>query len=144
MSEGHNLEAGDEKSINLTQPVSFIENDGSPHILSQISLNEYDQRAFALAIYPGIGRNLVYPTLKLCGESGEVAEKLGKVFRDSAGVIDNDSRLEFLKELGDVLWYVNACARELGSNLNEVALMNLDKLESRKKRGLLGGSGDNR
>ena len=144
MSERNNANAGGDKAINLVSPMSFIENDGLSLVSPCVTIDDYDKRAFALAIYPGIGHNLTYPTLKLCGEAGEVAEKLGKVFRDSAGVIDNETRVLMLKELGDVLWYINACAHELGSNLNEVAVMNLHKLESRAKRGVLGGSGDNR
>jgi len=47
-----------------------------------MTLNEYQRLAISTAIYPDIGENLIYPTLKLCGESGEVAEKVGKSIRD--------------------------------------------------------------
>ena len=47
-------------------------------------------------------------------------------------------------ELGDVLWYVAALSHELGLEMDEVARANLEKLNSRKARGALGGSGDRR
>lgn len=88
--------------------------------------------------------SVVYPALKLAGEAGEFAEKVGKIIRDEAGVISPGARLALLKELGDVLWYVSAAARELKSDLEEVAQMNLDKLAARAAGGKLGGSGDER
>jgi NTP pyrophosphatase (non-canonical NTP hydrolase) len=47
-------------------------------------------------------------------------------------------------ELGDVLWYLSALATELDTNLSSVADKNIQKLFSRKERGVLKGSGDNR
>ena len=51
---------------------------------------------------------------------------------------------ELLKELGDVLWYISQLSAELGLSLEEIASLNLEKLNSRKERGALRGSGDNR
>jgi len=79
-------------------------------------------------------------TLGLVGEAGEVAEKLKKSFRDNA-VLDKE---DMMKELGDVLFYVAALANLYGGTLQEVAELNVSKLESRQKRGVLQGSGDNR
>lgn len=105
----------------------------------EISFQEYSDRAWALSIYPP--HNFDYPFLGLCGESGEVAELRKKAIRDSAGIIDSE-KLE--KELGDVLWYINAIAKQNGLNLAEIAMENIKKLESRQARGKLQGSGDNR
>ena len=82
--------------------------------------------------------------LGLVGESGEVAEKFKKLVRDKQGILTDDDRTEILKELGDVLWYVNAVAHLLGSSLEEVARMNNQKLASRQARQQLHGQGDNR
>lgn len=87
---------------------------------------------------------LVYPVLGLLGEAGEVANKLKKVARDDQGQMDLDKSDEIAAEMGDVTWYVAAVARELGAKLGDIAQSNLNKLFSRKERGVLGGSGDNR
>lgn len=109
-----------------------------------LTFHDYQERSRATAIYPDAGRNFVYPTLGLAGESGEVAEKIKKVLRDRQGRIDDETRAAVEKELGDVLWYVAQLATELGLDLGGVAEKNLAKLASRKERGMLGGSGDGR
>jgi NTP pyrophosphatase (non-canonical NTP hydrolase) len=105
-----------------------------------MNLNEYQQKAISTAIYPKGDNGLIYLTLKLNGEAGEVAEKIGKAIRDSKPL----DREELAKEVGDVLWYVANLADWLDFDLGEIAEMNLAKLQSRKERGVLGGSGDNR
>lgn len=103
-----------------------------------MDFSSYQKRAKSTAIYPEAYK-LVYPALGLAGEAGEVAEKIKKSIRD--GNLDVEG---LKKELGDVLWYIAAIANDIEFDLNEIAQMNLDKLESRKNRGVLGGSGDNR
>ena len=49
-----------------------------------------------------------------------------------------------LKELGDVVFYATALANYFNSDLTEVLQVNMDKLNSRAKRGVIKGSGDNR
>jgi len=83
---------------------------------------------------------LVENTLGLVGESGEVAEKIKKLFRDKGKFSDED----VLKELGDVLFYVVALSNIFGGNLRKTMEMNMAKLDDREKRGKLKGSGDNR
>ena len=87
---------------------------------------------------------LVYPMLGLVGEAGEMANKLKKVARDKGGEMDLDALKDGEKELGDVMWYVAAVATGLRTTLGQVAARNIAKLRSRKDRGVLGGSGDNR
>lgn len=111
---------------------------------SSMDINEYQHAARSTAIYPDACRNMIYPTLGLAGEAGEVAEKVKKVIRDKAGVFDAATRTAIAKELGDVLWYVAQIASELELDLSNVAQGNLDKLADRAKRGQLQGSGDNR
>ena len=103
-----------------------------------MELDEYQKRAEKFAVYPD-NFKVIYPSLGLVGEAGEVAEKVKKWLRD--GAIDKE---EVAKELGDVMWYIAALARDLGYPLSDIAQMNLDKLTSRKKRGKIRGSGDNR
>jgi len=103
----------------------------------------YQKAARSTAIYPNQYR-IMYPALGLCGESGEVAEKVKKLFRDSNGVLTTEKRQELKKEIGDVLWYCANLAADLDLELNEIATANIEKLQSRKERGVLKGSGDNR
>lgn len=87
---------------------------------------------------------LVYPTLGLVNEAGELAGKIKKIFRDRGGVVSEADREALKGELGDVLWYLAQICTELDLSLEEVAQHNLDKLRSRMERGTLGGDGDNR
>jgi NTP pyrophosphatase (non-canonical NTP hydrolase) len=109
-----------------------------------MELSDYQERSRATAVYPGAGANLLYPTLGLCGEAGEVAEKIKKMVRDDAGVLSPERREALAKELGDVLWYVAQLATEAGLDLDAIATGNLDKLLSRRERDVLRGSGDDR
>ena len=104
----------------------------------------YQKFARETAIYPDLGNNYVYPVLGLTGESGEVAEKFKKLIRDKGGVVDQEFKDVVKKELGDVLWYISNICSELNIELEHVAGDNIMKLFSRKDRGKLHGSGDNR
>ncbi|WP_038056953.1 nucleoside triphosphate pyrophosphohydrolase family protein [Thermus amyloliquefaciens] len=108
-----------------------------------MTLNEYQQEAKKTALYPEAYR-ILYPTLGLVGEAGELANKVKKVLRDHGGTLDPASRQDLLAELGDLLWYVAQLATDLGASLEEVAQGNLAKLRSRLERGTIGGSGDHR
>lgn len=107
-------------------------------------MNQYQEQAIKTAIFPDSTRNeaLSYLTMGLCGEAGEVANKIKKCIRDG-----NDYT-GISEELGDVLWYVAVLARYLewdtAKSLEEIAAANLYKLDQRAKNGTLQGSGDNR
>lgn len=113
-----------------------------------MTLNEYQTQAFSTLTtdhaYGDISAQLMAQLLGLVGESGEVAEKVKKILRDKDGKLSEDDTGELLKELGDILWYVNAVSQLLGSDLETVARMNLAKVLSRKSRGVTKGQGDNR
>lgn len=108
-----------------------------------MEFNEYQELAKTTAIYPS-SMKVVYPTLGLCGETGEVAEKIKKSFRDNIDLTAPLEQAHLMKELGDVLWYIAALCSDLGISLDDVAKMNYEKLTSRKERNVLHGSGDNR
>lgn len=108
-----------------------------------MDLNEYQLLARETASYP-TEMKVLYPTLGLCGEAGEVSEKVKKVYRDNHGTFSLQKKQEIAKELGDVLWYISNLAEDLGYSLEEVASLNISKLRSRKERGVINGDGDNR
>jgi NTP pyrophosphatase (non-canonical NTP hydrolase) len=107
-------------------------------------LSDYQSRSRATAVYPQMGDNLLYPTLGLCGEAGEVAEKIKKMVRDDGGTLSAERRAALSKELGDVLWYLAQIATEAELDLDEIAEENISKLLSRRERDVLSGSGDDR
>lgn len=112
-------------------------------------LDEYQDLTIATAVYPGSGTGergaVTYCALKLAGEAGEVAEKIGKyLFRGDSLPEGETIRSVMEKELGDVLWYVARLAAEMGLSLDDVAKVNISKLADRAARGTIKGSGDNR
>ena len=109
-----------------------------------MGMNEYQKLAEVTVVYPP-DMKVIYPTIGLCGETGEVAEKIKKWIRDADRKPMTQETLDLIKkELGDVLWYVAALARDLGLTLDEIARHNVEKLHDRKERGLVHGEGDER
>lgn len=102
-----------------------------------MTLNEYQERAMRTCMDES--KNLNYMALGLASEAGEVAGKVKKLIRD--GHLDKRAAL---KELGDVMWYVAGCAEQLGYTLEDVARVNLLKLEDRRRRDAISGEGDDR
>jgi NTP pyrophosphatase (non-canonical NTP hydrolase) len=111
-----------------------------------VKLSEYQDRSAETAIYPGAGTigGLSYTALGLAGESGEVANKVQKVIRDDGGLVSPEVAGQIASELGGTLWYLAQCAAEIGWSLDDVAALNLAQLRDRQRRGVLGGSGDER
>ena len=103
---------------------------------SLITANEYQEKCKATAIYPKKDA-IAYLSLGLVSEAGEVAGKVKKNIRDG-------TESNVASEIGDVLWYCAMLANELNANLGKIMEDNLYKLNSRKERGTLAGSGDNR
>ena len=81
-----------------------------------MDFNSYQRVAKTTAIYPATHK-ILYPALGLAGEAGEI---------------------------GDVLWYCAVLADDLGISLGKIASENETKLQDRRKRGMISGSGDSR
>jgi NTP pyrophosphatase (non-canonical NTP hydrolase) len=107
-----------------------------------MEFNEYQKESIKSAFFTGDG--LIYCTLGLSGEAGEFAEHIKKMLRDDNGILTEEKKKSLIGELGDVLWYSSALANELDTDLESVAQYNLEKIKSRKERGVQSGSGDNR
>src|SRR2546428_6017688 len=108
-----------------------------------MQLNEFGTEAMRTAIFP-LDKGLDYLVNGLTSEAGELAGHYAKAIRDEDGFISGERRMLMLKEAGDCLWMLAGLAREMGSNLEAVAQMNLNKLADRQRRGALSGNGDNR
>lgn len=121
----------------------------------ELSLNEYQRRAMTTCMESC--DNFAYMFINLVGEVGEFASKVAKHIRkEKAEIVDNrivDGADEMLtavdmtdlrKEAGDCLWQLAGLCKVMGWTLEEVARENLTKLASRKERGVIDSSGDNR
>lgn len=131
-----------------------------------MELNEYQDKAMSTCM--NSCRNISYMLLNLVGEVGEFASKIAKAIRkkqlciggktsigrnrlmirdDDPAMFDFDALAfdeELKKEAGDILWQLSGLCSIMGWKLDDVAQMNLDKLASRKQRGVIDGDGDNR
>lgn len=108
-----------------------------------MDFKEYQLKAVDTAIY-GAGNSIIYPALGLANEAGEVLGKIKKVLRDKEGVFTPETNEAIGDEIGDVLWYIAALARDLGISMDDIAANNLKKLADRQTRGVIQGSGDKR
>lgn len=67
-----------------------------------------------------------------------------KVIRDDGGVLDQAKRLIVATQLGSIFNYWCVLLERLEKDISVAAQENLDKLNDRKERGVIGGSGDSR
>ncbi len=122
-----------------------------------MTLNEYQEQAMTTCTESSM--NDTYLLFGLMAEVGELADKVAKAKRKEIITIESnniyvdlkdnfgdyeDFQSYFVKELGDILWFVALIAKKAGFTLNTVAQLNLDKLADRAKRGVIIGNGDNR
>lgn len=126
-----------------------------------MTLNEYQQEAMATCM-PTCD-NIVYMGFNLSAEVGELMGKIAKAIRHDTLRISNSSKHasntnlvidshriseeqmnEIKKECGDIAWMLAGVCDVLGFDLEGVCQQNLDKLASRKRRGVIDGNGDNR
>ncbi len=104
------------------------------------TFKEYQEFAMLSKVYPEKNA-IIYPTLGMMGEAGEVSEKVKKWMRGDYTDLDKEG---LIKEVGDVLWYITSLADDLGYTLEDVAVANVEKLRSRRERGVVKGNGDDR
>lgn len=110
-----------------------------------MNVSDYQKKAHETADYKGMETgNYFYPVMGLAEEAGEVVGKFAKAIRDCDCVVDENRLTEIKKELGDVCWFVAEICTNMKIDMSEVMQMNLDKLASRKARGVIHGSGGNR
>lgn len=107
-----------------------------------LGLNDYTDAATKYVCYPK-DKETEYLVLGLCGEAGEVANKVKKVIRGDK-VMDEHLRHDLASELGDVLWYISQLSTVTGYSLEDIARLNIKKLQSRYERNRIKGDGDDR
>lgn len=124
-----------------------------------MTLNEYQEKAMSTCMDSCY--NFSYMMLNLVGEVGELSSKVAKMIRkgkleigvksnlrvdikamgkDDFETFDNELKLE----AGDIAWQLAGLCSVLGWSLEDVCQANLDKLASRKARGVIDGNGDER
>jgi NTP pyrophosphatase (non-canonical NTP hydrolase) len=111
------------------------------------NVEEYETIISALAKSDSdVNEQLLYNALGLAEEAGEVVGKIKKTFRvaDVAELLKLVPRDAILKELGDTLFYLVRLIKLFDSSLDEVAMINLQKIIDRRARGVLIGEGDDR
>jgi NTP pyrophosphatase (non-canonical NTP hydrolase) len=114
------------------------------HKYKKISdLDMYQKVALTTAIYPR-EQAIIYPTLGLTGEAGEVANKVKKIIRDGSDSKDEKLVSEIKAEIGDCLWYIAVLADDFNIKLSDIASANIEKLALRQKNNTIHGSGDDR
>lgn len=123
--------------------VELADNNQVDSYRTMDSINEYQQKIEQFAIFPK-EQALVYLSLGLASEAGEVAGKVKKVIRDGNGEFADEQKLAILAEIGDVAWYMSMLASIIGVDMSDVLTQNYNKLAFRQKRGMIAGSGDNR
>ena len=110
-----------------------------------MTFDEYQKKALSTVISnPDPLMDKTVWAMGVAGEAGEVVEKWKKIVHYKNGVVSDEDKAELGKELADVVWYIAVLADRLGLSLNDLMQQNVDKLASRKKRGVIKGQGDNR
>jgi NTP pyrophosphatase (non-canonical NTP hydrolase) len=104
----------------------------------------FDYEKFVEQTKDNMCNDILYLTVAMCGEAGEVADKVKKIYRDHEGIVDSVAEQEIAAELGDVLWYLTAIAVKLRVPLWSIAKCNIDKVNRRINMETLHGSGDYR
>lgn len=101
--------------------------------------DEYQHEAFTIRAPQAPPEERVMGLLEECGEVAGIFKRLlrGDFSPDMAAT-------KLHKELGDVLWYLSQIAADNGWKLSEIATANIEKLNSRKVRNQILGSGDDR
>ena len=151
----YQLEWGDPEDFRAIK----LRNDIDNAVGQPMTMNQYQDRAMSTCM--NTCSNFSYMMLNLVGEVGELASKVAKEIRKGnieigATAMPNKimpymnedewwaKETELMMEAGDILWQLAGLCTTMGWTLEEIAQRNLDKLSSRKKRGVIDGDGDNR
>lgn len=128
-----------EKDLNLKALAERVITLQEEFTIQKSDFEYYQEFVRSMKVYPEKNA-IIYPTLGIVGEGGEIAEKVKKWLRGDREL----DKFELLKEAGDVMWYITSLVDDLGYTLDDMIRVNMTKLKSRKERGVQKGDGDNR
>lgn len=110
-----------------------------------MQFNEYQNEATKYSVVRGEHLpKLMYLSLGVAGEAGELANRVKKLYRDNEGKVNPETREKLKLELGDMLWYISEISNLLEYDFEYIAKANLEKIEKRKQEGTIKGDGDSR
>ena len=109
-----------------------------------MNFGDYQKGTAKTRLESTYNNKLIYPTLGLAGEAGELAGKVSKILRDQDGVVTEENVDYIKKEVGDCLWFLSEICADVGITLESAAEYNYQKLMDRMARNVIGGSGDER
>ena len=97
-----------------------------------MTINEYQELAMR-TVNPDLDKKemLINSVMGLCGESGEAIDIVKKWYAHGHEL----DREHFIKELGDIAWYLAEAATAVGVNLEDVLEANIEKLKKRYPEG---------
>ena len=100
---------------------------------SRLTINGYQHKAMRTAsgLKGEMLRNFSNAGLGIAGEAGEVADMIKKHLHHGHPL----DREAFIKELGDVAWYIALCCTLIGEPMENVLQANIDKLLKRYPEG---------
>ena len=109
-----------------------------------MNLEEYKKEVLIELPDSVLKQKLLYATIGLTAEAGEVAGKVQKMIRDNNSEMTQEIQQQLKKEMGDVMWFLGLLSDAIDVDLNEVVQENIIKIKNRVKNNTIGGSGDER
>jgi len=111
----------------------FVEMEFDFQAAEKKRFDDYEKFVGETAIFPN-DRGISYCVTKLCGEIGEVHDKISMIVLQSSAFSDNyfahclskDDEKAIILELGDVLWYTTALSRQFGKSLHDLYCLEVE------------------
>ncbi len=132
-----------EETINeLTKNLKSEFSDGAwylSNICSELKINFED-----VAIVEDMPHRFLNYAEALVVHAGRIAEYTKKIMRDDKGEINETKKNKIIDELKMCYTCIYKLCEELTCTIEEIMIQNIEKLQSRKERGVLTGEGSNR
>ena len=118
----------------MIDPIKYAE-----FVNAVTSQQSKDHEAFVYRIQELEGQGfpserLLTASVGMCAEAGEFTEVVKKIVFQGKPV-NEDNLFHLKRELGDIMWYVMQACMGLGTSLDEIIEMNVEKLSSRYPEG---------